>query len=245
MIIFNKKRLAILACAIILGIGIPMFSIINTPSIETMAIPVTNKTIILDAGHGTPDEGASSANGVTESSINLAITLKLKKLLENVGVNVILTRSDENGIYESSAKSIREKKVSDLKKRVEIGNNSDASMFISIHLNKINESQYYGWQSFFKKSSEDSERLAKSIQNKLNETIQRNNKREALVLNDVYIIEHVKVPISIIECGFLSNPEEEKLLQTDEYQNQLALGIFMGIVEYFSVDNSTENEALG
>lgn len=180
--------------------------------------------------------GASSSNGITENAINLQITFKVKKLLEDVGAKVILTRSDENGIYESTAKTIREQKISDLKKRTEIGNNSNADIFVSIHLNKIPQSQYYGWQTFYKIKSDSSKILAKSIQSKLNESIQRENKREALSLSNVYIVDHVNIPIAVVECGFLSNPEDEKLLQTDDYQNKLATGIFLGIVEYFGLN---------
>ena len=130
-------------------------------------------------------------------------------------------------------KTLREKKVSDIKNRVKIGNNSDADIFVSIHLNKIPQSQYWGWQTFFKQGNEKSEKLAKSLQNGLNETIQKENKREALKIENIYIIEHVEIPTSIVECGFLSNPEEKELLQTEEYQNKLAWGIYIGIMDYF------------
>lgn len=234
MIILRKKRLVFVICAMCLSLIIPIASLQSTSSIETVALPTTNKTIILDAGHGYPDKGASSNNDVTESSINLQITFKLKKLLESIGAKVILTRSDENGIYESNARTIREMKISDLKQRVKMANTSNADAFISIHLNKISESQYYGWQTFYKTDYPESKFLAKSIQSKLNETIQKENNRESLSISNVYLIKNVSIPISIVECGFLSNPEEEKLLQTEEYQSKLALGIFLGIVEYFT-----------
>ena len=118
--------------------------------IPVMAVPVSNKVIILDAGHGTPDEGAESSSGTLEAPINLQITLKIQKLLESSGATVILTRSDENSIYEIDAKTIAQKKVSDIHNRVKIGNNSSADVFVSIHLNKISESQYSGWQTFYK-----------------------------------------------------------------------------------------------
>lgn len=238
MILLDKKRLLFILGAICLSLVVPISTITYESSAETVALPTTNRVIILDAGHGKPDEGAASSNGVTESAINLQITLKVKKLLEDVGAEVILTRSDENGIYESDATTIKQKKISDLKKRTEIGNNSNADIFVSIHLNKINQSQYYGWQTFYKKGNENSQNLAKSIQAKLNETIQRENHREALSLSNVYIVDNVKIPITVVECGFLSNPEEEQLLQNDEYQNKLAIGIFLGIVEYFGISSN-------
>ena len=237
MFIFRKKRLITLlslVCLVILSCSVTINkNEIEKNTVETASLPVTNKVIVIDAGHGTPDEGAESANGITEQSINLIITKKVQSLLEQSGCNVILTRSDENGIYDLESKTIREKKVSDIKNRVKIGNESSADAFISIHLNKIPQSQYYGWQTFFKPNNEESENLAKSLQEELNASIQRENKREALKITGKYIIEHVEIPIAIIECGFLSNPEEEQLLQQNEYQNRLAWGIYNGIMDYF------------
>lgn len=177
--------------------------------------------------------GASSDEGITEASINLSIALKVQNLLEEAGSTVILTRSDENGIYEPKSNTIREKKVSDIKNRVKIGNESSADIFVSIHLNKIPQQQYWGWQTFFKNGNEESKKLAQSLQNGLNETIQKENKRESLKIENIYIVDHVEIPVAIVECGFLSNEEEEKLLLTEEYQNKLAWGIYVGIMNYF------------
>ncbi len=177
--------------------------------------------------------GAVSNNGVSEADINLKIVLKLQQLLEQSGTEVILTRSDENAIYDLDKKTLRDKKNSDIKNRVKIGNNSSADIFVSIHLNKIPQSQYSGWQTFFKDGNEDSKKLATSIQNNLNEAMQKENKREPLKINNIYIIKKVEIPTTIVECGFLSNPEEEKLLQQDEYQDKLAWGIYNGIMQYF------------
>ena len=206
-------------------------------SVQTISLPVSDKTIVIDAGHGSPDEGAESINGNTEASINLAIAKKVQGLLEQSGCNVILTRSDEKGIYDVNSKTIREKKVSDIKNRVKIGNESSADAFISIHLNKIPQSQYYGWQTFFKQGDKRTEELAKCIQKELNSSIQKDNKREPLEITGKYIIEHVEIPITIVECGFLSNPEEEQLLLKEEYQNKLAWGIYNGIMDYFLIIN--------
>ena len=202
-------------------------------TVETVATPVSNKVVIVDAGHGTPDEGAESSNGTTEAEINLKIALKLQTLLEQSGCTVLLTRSDENEIYDAESNTIREKKVSDMKNRVKIGNESSADIFVSIHLNKIAESQYDGWQTFYKTGSEESKRLATEIQSNLNDTIQKENNRQPAKLNTVYLMKYVEIPITIVECGFLSNPEEEILLQTEEYQDKLAWGIYNGIADYF------------
>ena len=177
--------------------------------------------------------GAQSSNGTTEAQINLKIALKLQNLLEQSGATVILTRSDENAIYDIDKITLREKKISDIHNRVKIGNESSADIFVSIHLNKIPQQQYYGWQTFYKENDEKSIKLAKSIQTNLNDAIQKENKRVSMKLNTVYIMKHVEIPITIVECGFLSNPEEEKQLLEDEYQNKLTWGIYNGIIDYF------------
>lgn len=159
--------------------------------------------------------------------------MKVQNLLEQSGCKVILTRSDENAIYDFDSKTLKEKKVSDIKNRVKIGNESSADIFISVHLNKIPEPQYYGWQCFFQSKNESSQKLAKKLQEGLNESIQKENKRVAAKLDTVYIMKYVEIPISIVECGFLSNLEEEKQLQTEEYQNRIAWGIYNGINKYF------------
>ena len=120
----------------------------DNKTVQTVTLPVTNKVIVIDAGHGVPDEGAESSNGISEAKINLNIALKLQTLLEQSGATVILTRSDENAIYDIDSKTLKEKKMSDLKNRVKIGNESSADLFVSIHLNKIPQQQYFGWQTF-------------------------------------------------------------------------------------------------
>lgn len=177
--------------------------------------------------------GAESSNGTTEAETNLKITLKVQNLLEQSGCEVILTRSDENAIYDLDATTLKEKKVSDIKNRVKIGNESQADIFVSIHLNKIPQSQYYGWQCFYKAGDDNSIALAKQLQESLNQSMQKENNRVAMKLDNVYIIKYVEIPISIVECGFLSNPEEEAQLLDDSYQNRLAWGIYNGIIQYF------------
>ncbi len=130
----------------------------------------------------TRSDGAINKNGLSEEEINVAITLKLQELLEQSGTTVILTRSDENGIYDLDEKSMKNKKVSDLKNRVKLANSEEADIFISIHLNKIPQEQYSGWQTFYQKNNDDSKNLAFKIQNNLNYSIQKENKREILPL---------------------------------------------------------------
>lgn len=234
MIILSKKRFGIISTILLISLFIFVFQVASSKqTIQTVSLPVSNKVIVLDAGHGKPDEGAQSSNGTTEAETNLKITLKVQSLLEQSGATVVLTRSDENAIYDLDKTTLRQKKISDIHNRVKIGNESSADIFVSIHLNKIPQQQYYGWQCFYKQNDEKSTALAKSLQENLNDSIQKENKRVAMKLDNVYIIKHVEIPISIVECGFLSNPEEETQLLNDDYQNRLAWGIYNGIMDYF------------
>ena len=180
-------------------------------------------------------DGAVNASGLSEANINLKIALKLQNLLEQANSTVILTRSDDKAIYEIDSKTLSQKKTSDIKNRVKIGNSSEADIFISIHLNKFPQSKYYGWQAFYGlKSTEKSKFLAEKIQGALGSSINKENKRIPKKLENVYIAENVEIPLCLVECGFLSNPEEASLLQKDEYQDRLAFGIFVGISNYFN-----------
>ena len=233
MIILKKKkiRIAILSVfAIILAVA--MFND-KREDVPTVSLPVSGKTIVIDAGHGKPDEGAQSSRGTTEAETNLKIALKLQNLLEQSGSSVVLTRSDENAIYDLDAKTLKEKKISDIHNRVKIGNESSADIFVSIHLNKIPQQQYNGWQTFYNVQNAEGKKLAVAIQDNLNKEIDKENNRVAKSIENVYIVKHVEIPMTIVECGFLSNPEEEKKLLEDEYQNRLAWGIYNGIVDYF------------
>lgn len=233
MIVLNRKRINVILLSVFVSIFAFILVTDRKASVPTVSLPVSGKTIVIDAGHGKPDEGAESSKGTTEAETNLKIALKLQNLLEQSGATVILTRSDENAIYDLDAKTLKQKKISDIHNRVKIGNESSADIFVSIHLNKIPQQQYDGWQTFYNGNNENSRKLAVSIQNKLNDAIQKENNRIAKTIDNVYIIKHVEIPTTIVECGFLSNPEEERSLLEDEYQNKLAWGIYNGVINYF------------
>lgn len=236
MIILSKKRLILITSMICISLTVFLVnnSLTGTQTVETVNLPVSNKVIVLDARTSEFQmSGAQSSKGTTEAETNLKIALKVQSLLEQSGATVILTRSDENAIYDIDSKTLKQKKISDIHNRVKIGNESSADIFVSIHLNKIPQQQYYGWQTFYQEGNEQSINLAKSIQENLNDSIQKENKRVAMKIDNIYIMKHVEIPATIVECGFLSNPEEEKLLLEDEYQDRLAWGIYNGIMDYF------------
>ncbi len=205
-------------------------------SVPTFSLPVSNRIIILDAGHGSPDGGAVGPSGIMEKDINLSITAKLQALIEQSGGIVIVTRADDNSIHDYGKRTIREKKRSDLKNRKEMISDVEADAIISIHLNKFEQSKYYGAQTFYAKEAPKSKTLAQCIQKELIETINNGNDREIKPIPDnIFLFKQVSVPAAIVECGFLSNPEEERLLQTDNYQKKIAWAIYLGVMKYFNL----------
>lgn len=239
MFLLSKKRILFITSIIICSIISCSIKQTNHQNFaEVSATPLTNHTIILDAGHGNPDGGATNSTGdIIEAELNLDIVLKLQNLLESSNCNVILTRSDENGIYETSSKSIRQKKISDMKNRVDIANKSNAELFLSIHMNKLNQSQYSGWQSFYKDNDENSKILANHIQNNLNMFMDTINTRKVKSISGIYLTKHINIPLVIVECGFLSNENEAHLLSSASYQDKLAWCIYTGLMDYFNENN--------
>lgn len=230
MFLINKKRANFILLSITFSI---LISSLNQDFIPVNTLPVTNHSIILDAGHGFPDGGATGSDGSIESNLNLEICLKLQNLLEASNCTVFLTRSDENGIYENSANSIRDKKISDMKNRLNLSKELNSDIFVSIHMNKLNISKYYGFQTFYKNNDEKSKNLANKIQQNLNTYVDNTNTRKIKPISDIYLAKHIITPFVLVECGFLSNINENKLLQDPTYQNKLAWSIYTGIMDYF------------
>ena len=181
--------------------------------------------LILDAGHGGEDGGAVSAAGNEESEINLAIVLKLEQLMAFLGVPTVLTRREDVSLHEEGCQTLREKKVSDLKRRVSIVNNTENAMLISVHQNYFTDSRYSGAQVFFH-LGDVSRQWGDATQKALRQVLDENNEREAALLtNSVYLFDHITCPAILVECGFLSNGEEASLLVTDAYQRKVAVAL--------------------
>lgn len=180
-------------------------------------------SVILDAGHGGEDGGAVSERGVKESGINLEIVLKMDQILGLIGEAPLLLRQEDISLHHSSAVTLREKKVSDLKNRAEIVNAHPGAVLVSIHQNSYPDSKYKGTQVFYGPTG-GSEELAKKIQCAVVTCLQKENGREIKrIPESVYLMNHVKNKAVLIECGFLTNSEEEALLQRAEYQRKLAV----------------------
>lgn len=191
----------------------------------------TQPTIIIDAGHGGEDGGAQ-VDGVAEKDINLLISRKTADILRMCGYQVKEVRNEDISVYSDDAETLREKKVSDLNNRVDLFNKSDSNIVISIHQNKFNNSKYYGTQIFYSTNNPESADLAKSIRTSVVMLLQPDNTRELKpVSKGIYTMEHTKVPAVIVECGFLSNPEELTKLKDTKYQQEMAYAIAMGVID--------------
>lgn len=188
-------------------------------------------TIVIDAGHGGFDPGKIGVNDALEKDINLAIAKKLKKILEQNDIEIIMIRETDEGLYQESDSN---KKSADLKKRVEIINSSSACLAVSIHQNSFPEEKYKGAQVFYHNKSSEGKICAEIVQKHLKETLQDGNHRFAKPNESYYMLKKTDCPLIIVECGFLSNWEEAKLLASEEYQDRLAWAIHLGILDYLN-----------
>lgn len=188
--------------------------------------------IIIDAGHGGIDGGATSCSGILESKYNLQIALRLNDLLHLMGHNTKMIRTTDVSVY-TKGDSIAQKKASDLKERVRIVNESENGILISIHQNNFSDSRYSGAQVFHG-NSEDSNLLARLMQDQLVSNLNPGSNRECKESNGIYLMEHIKYTGILIECGFLSNPEEEAKLRSENYQKNLCCVISAVLSQYLS-----------
>lgn len=196
-------------------------------------------TIVLDSGHGGIDPGKVSADGVYEKDINLAIALKLRDELKKQDCQVVMTRETDEGLYDASASN---KKMSDMKKRIEIMNGCDPDLIISIHQNSFSDTISKGAQVFYQASSESGKALAELLQEVLKTQVDPENRRQCKANNDYYLLQHSEATMVIVECGFMSNPGESASLQTEEYQSKIATAIAGGVIQYLEQQDGKEEQ---
>ncbi|MCM1183474.1 MAG: N-acetylmuramoyl-L-alanine amidase [Roseburia sp.] len=191
-------------------------------------------TVVIDAGHGGMDPGKVGVNGALEKDVNLAIALKLEESLKAQGIHVVMTRTDDNGLYKESDTN---KKVHDMKNRLTIIEEAEPALAVSIHQNSYPDAAISGVQVFYYKDSAKSKAAAELMQRQMIRTLKPGKEREAKDNSSYYLLKKTSVPIMIVECGFLSNPTEAELLTQDAYQERVAWAIHMGILQYL---NSSE-----
>lgn len=201
-------------------------------TIESMTVPEASakKIVVIDAGHGGSDPGKIGVNNALEKDINLSIALKLKTILEEKGITVVLTREDDGGLYEETDTN---KKRADMAKRCEIIEKSGGSIAISIHQNSYHEESVSGPQVFYYTSSVEGQKLATVIQEELIAQLSPAKERTAKANDSYYLLKKAVCPIVIVESGFLSNWNEAGLLVTENYQQKVAQSIADGVERYF------------
>ena len=187
--------------------------------------------VVIDAGHGGKDPGKVAINGALEKDINLEIAIKLQQFLELEDVEVVLTRESDAGLYDENASN---KKVQDMKRRVEIIEQVSPVLTVSIHQNSYHEEYVHGAQTFYYENSEQSKDLAEKIQQMLLNDVDKENKRVAKSNDSYYLLKKTSSPIVIVECGFLSNSEEAQKLESEYYQEKVAWAIHLGILQYIN-----------
>lgn len=182
-------------------------------------------SVIIDPGHGGKDGGAISESGVQEKDLNLAISFAISDFLKLCDVEVIMTREDDSLVCDENDKKLKGKvKATDLKNRLAFSTNNPDSIFVSIHMNKFSVEKYNGLQVYYSKNNENSFQLAKCIQNNVKSLLQKDNNREVKAAgNNIYILDRIKAPAVLVECGFLSNVQETELLCDSSYRCKLAL----------------------
>ncbi len=187
--------------------------------------------VVIDAGHGGADPGKVGVNGSLEKDINLKIAGMVKGFLETEGVKVVMTRTDDHGLYDEGASN---KKVQDMKRRIAIIEEANPQIVVSIHQNSYHEEYVHGAQVFYYDGSITGERLAGMIQKRFAASVDAENKREAKGNSSYYLLKKTSCPIVIVECGFLSNREEEEKLNSEVYQEKAAWAVYMGIMQYLN-----------
>lgn len=192
---------------------------------------VRSHTIIIDAGHGGEDGGATSCTGVLESAFNLEIALRLDDLMHLIGYDTKMIRTTDISVY-TEGTTIAAKKVSDLKQRVKIVNETEGALLVSIHQNTFSDSRYSGAQVFYSKE-EGASRLASAMQTLFTSCINPGSHRKSKPAEGVYLMEHIEPQGVLVECGFLSNPEEEAKLRSIDYQQKICCVIASSVSEYF------------
>ena len=223
LIIKKKTLVAFLLCFVLLaGVVAGCFAVRVGNSPKTMY------TIVIDAGHGGRDGGSVGVNGTIEKEINLKYALALKDKLEDAGFKVVLTRKNDDGLYDENAKN---KKLSDMNKRMNIIKESNPSLVISIHMNSFRSPEAKGANTYFREGDEASKNCADLIQRALSSYCGASSKLGKP--GDYYMVKCSYYTSVLVECGFLSNPEEERLLNSKEYKDKVVYAIFAGIQLYF------------
>ena len=234
--ILKYRSYAPVSVIVIISLMVGFYFKTNRDSLDVEAASAKEQIIVLDAGHGGEDSGATSAYGKQEKELNLEITFCLGEMLTEKGYTVVYTRTEDKLLYTEAENIKGIRKISDLKNRCKIAREYPNALFISIHMNSFSESKYSGLQVYYSTQNEASESLASHIQSSVKRELQPMNNRKIKAGKGIYILENIENPAVLIECGFLTNPEESEKLSKKEYQNLLSFSIICGIIEYMNTN---------
>ena len=200
----------------------------------SIASSETLPTIVIDAGHGGMDGGAVGINNKElEKDINLSIAKTLDEMLRASGYNTVMVRTEDISIHDSQYTSVRRQKTSDIRNRLKLAEDTPNALYLGIHLNHFQQSKYHGAQMFYSKNNPESAILATLLREQFRALLQPENERETKLAGDnLYILSHATCPAVLVECGFLSNPEECAMLADEEYQRKVAFTIYTAILKY-------------
>ncbi|MBQ3136045.1 MAG: N-acetylmuramoyl-L-alanine amidase [Clostridia bacterium] len=211
----------------------------DSVSVTAENLPV----IIIDPGHGGEDGGTQSSDGTLEKQINLEISEKINALIKDYGFNTVMTREGDYMIYDESASTQREKKVSDIHNRLNLVEETGDCILLSVHQNYFRESKYSGTQVFYSKNNPGSKALAEEIQSSVVSALQPDNTRQIKESGiDIYLLYHSAVPSVMVECGFMSNDAEAEKLKDEVYQQKLSEAIVAGLIRYIEIKNEGETD---
>jgi N-acetylmuramoyl-L-alanine amidase len=238
----------LLLLLIALGLTVLFFYLSKQTAVSSASTKVSYQTVILDAGHGGEDGGAiGSLDGheLYEKDINLAITFMLRDMLEAEGIRVILTREEDVLLYDRNTDYQGRKKMLDLAARLHIGENTPNALFVSIHMNAFTQAQYKGLQVYYSPNHSLSATLAENVQSLTRQQLQKDNDRKIKRADSsIFLLEHLTCPAVLVECGFLSNSEDCRLLSQAEYQQKIAFLLFCAIRQTLQELTPPENETV-
>lgn len=232
----TKSKHEILRYILFIVLGLSIGATIHfNPFFKTFSKGINDELIVVvDAGHGLPDGGAVGTGGTVEQEINLAVSKKLFEVLQGKGIKVIMTRKDENCLAEIvENKSIRTLKVEDMNKRLELIKSSGANLFVSIHMNYFSSSKAEGLRLFYDKNHPEAKVLAQNIQQKMSEVTGAKMYAVKTADQSLFLMKSPPIPSVLVECGFLSNIDEEKKLNDEDYQSRIAWAIADAIEKYY------------
>lgn len=230
----------------LIGFGILIF-LISFPVQQTQLMwgsvshPLSGKVIVIDPGHGGPDGGAVGKDKTTEKEITLTVAKKVRDYLQQSGALVYLTREEDKDLASEQTKGFSARKSEDIRNRLSFIHEKEADLFISIHLNALPSTRWRGAQTFYSTHIDENKHLAEMVQAELIRNLENTN-RQALQIQNIYLLKYAEVPGALVELGFLSNEEERELLKEEKYQRKLALSIYQGMLKYITEDPDSTSQ---